>query len=204
MKLRLIAVLLLYSTLSSFHLKAQNDTIFSRFEVQAFNGKVGVGFTIRGGVLCSGVRVERSNDGQLFEPLYEFPGVCGSPGSDESYQWIDENPPANQLLHYRLELGSLGLFSTSRTVLVRKLSEGELLIYPSPCSNCNVEFYNPLSKPFEYRIYDLSGRLILNNRGSSDRITINLSFALSGVYILELLTENKTEYQKKFLIKSDL
>lgn len=203
MKLLLLVSLLIYSALSPIHLKAQSDTIFSRFEVQAFAGKVGIGFTIRGGILCSGVRVERSNDGLLFEPIYEFPGVCGSPGSDESYQWIDEDPAANQLLHYRLELGSLGLYSESRSVLVRKLKDGELLIYPVPCSACNIGFNNPLSKPFLYRIYDINGRLMLNGQGSGDRVIADVSSLHAGVYIFELLIENKMEHQKKILINTD-
>ncbi|MAC96806.1 MAG: hypothetical protein CMC96_15045 [Flavobacteriales bacterium] len=71
---------------------------------------------------------------------------------------------------------------------------GSIKLFPNPFSeNFMVSFESNSS--FEYKIYDLSGRLVQRGRAKSDE-EINLKSAEKGVYFLEIIKDNERYTEK--------
>ncbi|MBK9319331.1 MAG: hypothetical protein IPM91_11205 [Bacteroidetes bacterium] len=173
-----------FLTLQSF---GQGDSIFSFFSVQQQANEVALFFTVKGGIQCSGVRVQRSVDGMNFTTLYEFPGVCGSPSGDESYLYIDELPEKNRLNYYRLEVGSLNLFSEEKQILFYFYEKGKLQISPNPCTVCTIRFPNEKREPCEIFVYNYEGRLIYRNITKENFLSLENAFQAEGflhIYVI--------------------
>jgi len=113
----IISLLLIIFTLPAF---AQQDTIFRSLSATQVDEGVLINFTILGGITCSGVKIERSSDGILFYEIYEIPGVCGGLTSDQSYSYTDNFPLNTNVSYYRLDLGSLGLYSDIISISLKR------------------------------------------------------------------------------------
>ncbi|MEO7976543.1 T9SS type A sorting domain-containing protein [Flavobacterium sp.] len=65
-------------------------------------------------------------------------------------------------------------------------------VYPNPTSNWLVlEIKNSVIENVNYQLFDLNGRLILNEKINSETTTINLEQFPSAVYLLKVLENNK-------------
>ena len=196
MKKILLLVFLLCSQFNGF---AQQDTIFSFFNVQQEQDRVVVIFTIRGGIQCSGLQVQRSIDNFNFQQVYEFPGICGSPSADETYIWTDENPNANKENFYRLELGSLGIVSSVKSIFFYATTPGKILLFPNPCSSCTIRFLNDQREKVQVSIYDLLGQLISEDVTSEDYYQFKSS-EKSGMFLtIKIVFPNGREIFGKFI-----
>ena len=71
--------------------------------------------------------------------------------------------------------------------------EVDFAIYPNPASN---EFIVAGDKPMEVRIYDLSGRLLTEFINYKSGQRIDVSNLQSGIYIVQVKTENKTVFSR--------
>lgn len=122
-----------------------------------------------------------------FTTLYEFPGVCGSPSGDESYLYIDELPEKNRLNYYRLEVGSLNLFSEEKQILFYFYEKGKLQISPNPCTVCTIRFPNEKREPCEIFVYNYEGRLIYRNITKENFLSLENAFQAEGflhIYVI--------------------
>jgi len=180
-------VLFLLLTLQSH---GQGDSIFSFFSVQQQGNQVALFFTVKGGIQCSGVKVQRSIDGINFMELYEFPGICGSPSADESYLYLDENPEKNRINYYRLEVGSLNLFSSTRQILFYFYEKGKLQIFPNPCSSCTIRFPNEKQEDCEIFVYNYEGRLIHQSTTNQNFLTLEQAFSNKGYVHISVVYED--------------
>lgn len=149
--------LILFLSFESF---AQSDSIFSYFTVQQKDNSIVLLFTIKGGIQCTGLKVERSGDGMSYQEIYEFPGICGSPGADESYIFTDAYPERNKINYYRMQIGSSGIFSTAQHVFFTYYVAGKLQVHPNPCSSCTIRFPNDKKDLCGISIYNSSGQLV--------------------------------------------
>lgn len=180
---------------------AQEDTIFRTFSLKQTDNGVMVSFTIRGGVTCSGVKIERSDDGNKFSQVYEFAGVCGSLNTDESYTWTDTSPLLNQPAWYRLDLGSLGLYSATRTIRYINYGESGLVVFPNPCrDDCEVFFSNPTAMVHEAVLHDRSGKILSRQKVSGNRWQPATSSLPAGLYFFRILRDGEVRHSGKLLI----
>jgi len=80
---------------------------------------------------------------------------------------------------------------------INALSNGEITlgVYPNPTSgDLTVEFANGLVKTIE--VMDLTGRIVLSNATSDDKIKLNLSNLSKGIYYVRVKSDNKVEVKK--------
>ncbi|MBK7887899.1 MAG: hypothetical protein IPJ86_11570 [Bacteroidetes bacterium] len=173
-----LLTLFFFLSLQSF---GQGDSIFSFFSVQQQENEVALFFTVKGGIQCSGVSVQRSVDGINYATLYEFPGVCGSPSGDESYLYIDKTPEKNRINYYRLEVGSLQWFSEEKQVLFYYYEKGKLQIAPNPCRDCTIRFPNEKRESCEIYVYNYEGRLIYRNSTKENFLLLENAFPANGL-----------------------
>ena len=178
-------LLLFLFLLQQLQVSAQADTVFANFSGQQAGDEVVIYFTVRGGIQCTDVRLERSTDQQNFQVIYELPGFCGNPTKDESYILTDNSPIANTSNYYRLEMGSLGIYSAIIDVDFFKYTSGEIIIQPNPCTQCSIYFPNRRRENCSISLYDYHGKQILQS--SSNNETYQLStITSSGIYLIEI------------------
>ncbi len=193
-----IKLLLLF--VLSFHFGfAQQDSIFSFFNVQQENNKVVIFITINGGIQCSGLQVQRSTDSINFIQLYEFPGICGSPGADESYVWVDDSPIKNVVNYYRLEVGNLGIVSDHKSVFFQYFEGDKLLITPNPCEDCTVRFPNDKREKVRIQLFSLDGKFLLEEVTTNNFYSLK-NFDLQGsIFFVSIFYENGKKITGKIL-----
>ncbi|MBL7924952.1 MAG: hypothetical protein JNL88_12195 [Bacteroidia bacterium] len=182
-------------------LHAQTDSLFTVFNVQQSDNKIILFFTVRGGIQCSGVRIQRSGDGILFEDVYEFPGVCGSPSSDESYLWHDPSPLRNRLNYYRLEVGSLGLFSELKTVYFYDFQSGQLFVQTNPCSDCLIRFPNERAEACEISFFSADGKELAVFVTRDERMQLTTPQNMKGLTFIRVLYPGGTVLRGKILME---
>ena len=175
-----IAFLLLF-TLNGLA-QTDGDTLFNAFFLQSNPAGVTISFTVKGGIQCSGVAIERSGDGINYDEIYEFPGVCGNPGADETYSYVDADPLINQLNYYRLNIGGLGLYSSEKSIRHLVFSEGNILVTPNPCTNCTLLFPNDKRERCLIRTYKTNGEI------TSESLTNESTYVISTVAGMQIIS----------------
>jgi hypothetical protein len=178
-------LLLFLFLLQQLQVSAQADTVFANFSGQQAGDEVVIYFTVRGGIQCTDVRLERSTDQQNFQVIYELPGVCGNPTKDESYILTDNSPIANTSNYYRLEMGSLGIYSAIIDVDFFKFTSGEIIIQPNPCTQCSIYFPNHRRENCSISLYDYHGKQILQSTSSDETYQLS-TITSSGIYLIEI------------------
>ena len=155
--------------------------------------------TIKGGIQCSGLQVQRSIDSINFIQVYEFPGVCGSPGADESYVWVDDFPVKNARNYYRLEIGNLGIVSDHKSVFFQYFEGDKLLITPNPCEDCSVRFPNDKREKVQIQLFSIDGKFLLEEETSSNFYSLK-DFDLQGsIFLVSIIFENGKKITGKIL-----
>lgn len=189
--------LLLFIALSLFANKnlaqTDGDTLFNAFFLQSSPAGVTISFTVKGGILCTGLAIERSLNGIEYDQIFEFPGVCGNPGADETYSYLDATPFLNQLNYYRLKIGGLGLYSSAISIRHLVFTQGAVLVSPNPCSNCTIVFPNDKRERCIVRTYKMNGEM------TGETITTESSGLLKTVSGLQFVT---IEYPDKTIRKA--
>ena len=169
---------------------AQTDTIFRSLSAIQVDEGVQIGFTIKGGITCSGVKIERSANNMDFKAIYEIVGVCGAATSDESYAYIDENPVLINTSFYRLNLGSLGLYSDTLTVRYIGYDENGVAVFPNPCiGNCHFYFKNELKDFHEIRLFNNSGQVVRVFGTTEKQWHVALDGLSTGMYFYQVSRE---------------
>ncbi len=137
--------------------------------------------------------VERSSDGTTFLDLTSIKGA-GTSSTQHQYSFIDQVPVFGRS-YYRLVQNDFdGSQTYSEVCMVDdNLSIPNVSIYPNPAAN---------SVTIEYRnVGNVSGVKVMNSIGivmaisaeiSSSFIKLNTTTLTSGLYIIELLSENET------------
>src|SRR6188768_2748435 len=90
-----------------FLLPAQRVVSFELFQV---NTTVSTKFTLRAGGTCYGYKILHSLDSINFSEVVDYPGICGSSGSDEYFSDVHQTPAMNQFNFYKVQLST---FETS-------------------------------------------------------------------------------------------
>lgn len=170
----IIAIYLLFPML----LPAQEHPFISAYGLTVLEGGIRIDWTIQGGSTCDGQEVERSTDGIEFIPVHRIDGICGDPTIAVPYQWFDDGPPEFSTVYYRIKLGVDG-YTSERSVFFDQLTTSELRFFPSPMAEAATLVLNiPGSSTFDLRIWDASGRIVLERMGIPGASTL---IALPGV-----------------------
>ncbi|MBK9637294.1 MAG: hypothetical protein IPO63_05605 [Bacteroidetes bacterium] len=193
-----IKLLLLF--VLSFHFGfAQQDSIFSFFNVEQEDNKVVVFITINGGIQCSGLQVQRSTDSINFMMIYEFPGICGSPGADESYVYVDDSPVKNAVNYNRLEVGNLGIVSDPKSVFFQYFEGDKLLITPNPCEECTIRFPNEQREKVRIQLSSIDGKFLMEEETTNNFYSLNDFYLQGSIFLVSIFYENGEKITGKAL-----
>lgn len=157
-------------------------------------------WTISAGYQCQETIIERSSYNSLtYEEIGRISGICGSATSDETYTFTDRNPLSNTINQYQLKLGDY----KSQTVLVEFLNfnKQDYIIFSNPLvTGTRISFENSNNQEFEFVIYDLSGKKVLEKKIQDNFILINRDELKAGIYIFTIISLNKKEIKGKLSV----
>ncbi|HAW21460.1 MAG TPA: hypothetical protein DCX14_14860 [Flavobacteriales bacterium] len=168
----------------SFSLFAQ-DSILQSFSLNQSSNGVQILWTIKEGNTCQGINILRSTDSLNFSEIGDIQGVCGSIDQSESYTFLDQEPPKNQRIFYRLELGFNGL---SRIIHIDYYSiEGDFLLFPNPTSNkVNLIRSNPSRQQLKIKVFTFQGEHMFDMQTPRETVQIDVSTWPSGTYLITI------------------
>ncbi len=182
-------------------INAQTDTIFRSFTTGQVNDGVLINFTVLKGISCTGVQIERSEDNIHFTEIHEFAGVCGAINSEESYSYTDTDPVKNKTSWYRLDLGSIGLFSATRNIKFIDYSAAGVIVFPNPCkANCAIYFSNRSQEKLELVLYDRLGKPVIEEATNSDRWQPSTQNLPNGIYFYKISRQGEVRHAGKLVV----
>ena len=145
---------------------------------------------------CDIYEVERSSDGVSFREIGRE--ICRNNQSEQVYRYLDLSP-GKGTFYYRLrQVDTDGKFEYSP---VRKLSFGEesnLMVYPNPTRE-RLQLAN-ISPNAEIRLYDISGRMVLQLRSGQPFVTLSVGHLPAGIYELLITASDGERTIKKVQI----
>lgn len=83
---------------------------------------------------------------------------------------------------------------------VGKHNQLEVSIYPNPTDRGEVHIELPQTDGFSYKIYDMNGRVLVQDNSTDKQTKISLENMESGVYLIQLL-ENGRKTTKRLIVK---
>ena len=177
--------------------RAQVHPLLQDFSGYQQGNKVFLRWTFRSGSLCEGTRIERSQDGIIFNEIGEIPGICGRPDVAFTYTFSDSTPLVNTINIYRLELGSAGFTSNLHIEYLVVHNVG----YSLHSTGNDVELlipYPPARSGFA-QVYTITGKLIEEFGFIDRRLLLTGNISQSGIYIFCLQYENGVVLNGKFI-----
>ena len=154
-------------------------------------------WTFSSGSQCNGMRMYRSNDGEIFTKIDEIPGICGASETPVTYSFTDSTPIPNTTNHYRLELGNQG-FSTILAIDYFAPGENGYTIITSQ-SGIEVLIDKPPTRKGVAQIFDIRGNLTDEFGFTTRRISLIHTQGVAGAYIFRLTYENGAVLSGKFI-----
>jgi hypothetical protein len=104
--------------------------------------------------------------------------------------------------NYYLEISYMGCVAISDPFIISSVNNElqQISIYPNPAiSIINIESINNID---EIRIFDIQSRVVFSETINSKTMKINISNFSTGVYIIEVVTNNIIT-RKEFVISND-
>lgn len=161
--------------------------------VTAGNGKVYLAWQLLAGATCQGITIHRSSDGKDFSGIGHIEGVCGDLTKPESYNFIDEDPPLNQRVYYRLELGS-GNYSETVYADLTDLGGNSFQVRPNPVTTTSMLYFENDSKDnHQLIISDIGGKIVYQQSTRNDHFIIRAANFSSGVFVFSIFPDDGTE-----------
>jgi len=153
--------------------------------------------------------IERSNNGQTFEPI-SFVEGAGVSNSVQYYQFVD-NQPLNGYSYYRLkqtDLNGESSYSEVRSVFLHKSSQAEFLLYPNPVSQgeeAHLRYKVDREKTVKIQVYDLNGIALFYKEEtlnlSEEMISIPTSGLNRGIHIVKITDANNQTVSFKLIVQ---
>ena len=177
---------------------AQPHPLLQDFSGYQLGNSVFLRWTFRSGSLCEGVRIERSQDGIIFNEIGEIPGICGNPETSVTFTFTDSLPVPNTRNYYRLELGNTGYTTALEVEFIPAGDQGYTILYSDQGAELSVE--NPPGRKGEVSILDISGKSIDSYIFDQRRIALTRKPVIKGIYLFMLRYENGAGLSGKFII----
>lgn len=186
---------------SAFTSGAQSILQLDRFDALQKDESVYLDWILSSGSVCFGLSIQRSTDSINFETVGQIPGICGSLNTPVQYQYLDQTPPLNQKLYYRLSYNGLGQ-SHIVSLLVHSFAGDKYKIYPQPVvTTSTLIFSNPKSESCTLEVYNIEGKIVATEQSSSNEFQINAEDWNSGLYqFLIRDPQSKNLIRGKFLV----
>lgn len=194
-------ILLLFLFTGTVFVNAQETPTLTYFNITSGNKQVFLSWQLNAGATCLGMNIERSTDGEFFQQVGKIGGICGDLSKPISYNFIDDSPPLNQPLYYRIELGQGAWSDTVKTKLT-DLDGMAVQIRPNPVKDhAKIYFTNESRMEHTLNLYDLAGRNLGNISSNEPLFELeNLSYP-TGIYMYIIRSKDGTRnYSGKMMI----
>ncbi len=179
--LKLTLFILLFPLIPLF---GQQSPYLDYIQISEQNGKVFLQWVMSTGAICDGIDVYRSSDAELFERVGRIPGICGSPDFAVGFDFVDEDPMLNQVNHYRLEMGNLGV-SPVVSILVLDYRVNQFQIIPHPLQQeGKLYFKHTPGERHRLLLFDLQGKIVMENESSEGAFVISADQLNAGIYFI--------------------
>ena len=177
------------------------DSKVIAFNAEQHTDQIAVSFTILAGNQCYGVILEHATDSINFQPIYTFPGICGSSGQNETYSYSHKNMKHNAINYYRLNLGGTS-YTRFVTAYYRDYGNNNYLIYPVPVTNdSKLYFKNEAHKLFLFELINLEGKVMITKQiNALDVIDIGNLAIKPGNYLFRLTATDGIKITGKFTV----
>lgn len=201
MKSQIKKSLVLMLLISNCYVGIAQKVNLSNFFLIPNNKQVLLYWTIDSGPTCNGISVWRSSDSINYSEIGNIGGVCGSSSSATPYNFTDDSPMLNQINFYKIRLG-YSQFSEVKTVSIKYIAPGKLIIKPNPSSdNVVIEFNNDGSDKYELTITNSAGnRVYTKDNFSTDKIELNTNGWGVGTYFVTLIESGGKIFHEKLII----
>jgi hypothetical protein len=140
--------------------------------------------------------LQRSADGRDYETIGTVRGN-GTVSKVINYSYTDNAPKS--INYYRLKQVDFNGTSSYSAVQLVKMDENAsaLQLYPVPANNeLTIDYPDAI---IMVRIYDITGKLQIEQASNNMQLTLDLESIRSGAYILELTTAKGEVVQQKFM-----
>ncbi|MFN8295275.1 MAG: T9SS type A sorting domain-containing protein [Chitinophagales bacterium] len=153
--------------------------------------------------------IERSENAIDFKTILSIPTKNGNSSQIQHYVAHDNIESKNTQLYYRLkQVDNDGQFTYSNIATTNcRYSEEQhtiVSIYPNPTKDMlNVFINSKENEKFLFKLYNLSGMLLIqekiNINPTNSFIVINTNQLAAGMYLIEILDDNKSLYKNKLI-----
>jgi len=176
-----------YGSLGSYKIAGGYDPLFitgvqqATLEGTSDNGKVVLDWSVVAPEAVSSLTLETSTNGRDFTPL-------ASPStSSQSYSYA---PAGTGVIDYRLKAVSVTDRAIYSNVIALKVSDARTIF-----SLAGTQVYNQVVvhalENYEYKIMDMSGRVIEAGKGTTGTNSINVSNIPNGIYLVQISNNNQ-------------
>ena len=192
--------LIIFIFLLSFS-QVRSQTRIYNFTTLSLTDSVRLTFTVLQGTACAGWEILKGSDSLKLDPIYVYPGICGNASFAETYKYTDISPNRSTPNFYQILIPPSDYSPVKRVDLAVNFSN--LLIYPEPVEDLlNIAITGQKNYYYEINIYDRFGRKQGFSSGDvTDKITINVSGLIEGVYVFYIAKSGGGVYKGKFLKK---
>ena len=150
------------------------------------NGKHSLNWNVIADEPIKSVVIESSVDGTVFTEL------ANVPVNTTTYSY---SPFKNTTLYYRVKITSVISQSVySNTIVLKGLTNTDNIFKVSTLVQS--EIIVNAAVPYQYQLMDMNGRVINKGTGNSGYNNINISNQPGGIYIIQLLSNNKQQTER--------
>lgn len=97
------------------------------------------------------------------------------------------------------EIHTLGFQQTNQSaVSVIELSSVQIGLYPNPADD-QITFVSSVEEPFTYKVFDVTGRIVLEGSHQQALLTLDVSDLVEGKYFFEYSVENQESIITAFI-----
>jgi cephalosporin-C deacetylase len=140
--------------------------------------------------------LERSDNAINWTLITKINGK-GNANSLTNYQFTDKEGPLSIIAYYRLKQIDFNAdFKYSKTISLQSIKPNLIELFPNPFTNELTIKINELKPPFDYKLYDVFGRIWALNKTNSNEIIINTTELMNGYYFIEIKNKELTIIKK--------
>jgi hypothetical protein len=167
---------------------------FLDVSTEVFGSKVRVNWEVAAGNQCQDVEVQHSLDGETFETIYTYAGICGDPNVTLGYDYTHKYPTLNHANYYRLKVNQ-DITKPTREFVAGKNQIN--LIRNERERYIEVDFYD-FGGPFTMSIYSTNGALLYTESHDELTPTIYLPEVATSHYKILIIEQNGIVRSKKY------
>lgn len=178
----LILLFTVCGTVSSY------SQILSNFTVQNYETGVYVEWTIDSGYTCTGLTLQHSNDSINFRDIYEYPGVCGSISSPETYSFVHTSPIDYKANFYRLDLGINGYSDVLKVLFLNLKEKGYVVERDHATGTSKLMIHDVGSGVYCFDFYSLSGQKLNRHCTNKTEVELNMILMPNSYYLFRAIS----------------